>query len=190
MSYDELNSALNSDMALDDDVFEASSTQFPLAAPAAAHVPSPLQNVLEDAEVPELRLVTGKFPVTPLARLICAQAGLLLVPVLDKYRVAFVSLFRADRTFVADAYNKSPCAKEGMLAPDVVAKVPEVGKVTVVVLVIVPVNAKAPDIVKFPPTVMVLPVLATPVPPNAPVTTVNPAASEPLDKAPTVVMLD
>ena len=30
-----------------------------------AHVPSPRQNVLDDADVPELRLPTGKFPVTP-----------------------------------------------------------------------------------------------------------------------------
>src|SRR6185312_11821649 len=30
-----------------------------------AHAPSPLQNVDEDALVPELRLVTGKFPVIP-----------------------------------------------------------------------------------------------------------------------------
>lgn len=33
--------------------------------PADAHVPSPRQNVLLDAEVPELRLVTGRLPVTP-----------------------------------------------------------------------------------------------------------------------------
>lgn len=33
-----------------------------------AHVPSPLQNVLEDALVPLLRLVTGRFPVTPVER--------------------------------------------------------------------------------------------------------------------------
>ena len=32
-----------------------------------AHEPSPLQNVVDEAEVPELRFVTGKFPVTPLA---------------------------------------------------------------------------------------------------------------------------
>jgi hypothetical protein len=32
--------------------------------PAEAHVPSPLQNVEEEALVPEFRFVTGKFPVT------------------------------------------------------------------------------------------------------------------------------
>jgi len=30
----------------------------------AAHVPSPRQNVEEDAEVPEFRCVTARFPVT------------------------------------------------------------------------------------------------------------------------------
>jgi len=30
-----------------------------------AHEPSPRQNVLAEADVPELRLVTGRFPVTP-----------------------------------------------------------------------------------------------------------------------------
>jgi len=37
-------------------------------APAAAHVPSPRQKVDAEAEVPELRLVTGKFPVTPVVK--------------------------------------------------------------------------------------------------------------------------
>lgn len=46
-----------------------------------------------------------------------------------------------------------------------VAKVPEVGSVTVVFAVIVKVVVKAPEVVKFPPIVIVLFVLATPVPP-------------------------
>ncbi len=33
--------------------------------PAAAQEPSPRQNVLADADVPEFKLVTGRFPVTP-----------------------------------------------------------------------------------------------------------------------------
>jgi hypothetical protein len=33
-----------------------------------AHVPSPRQNVVADADVPPLRLVTGRFPVTPVDR--------------------------------------------------------------------------------------------------------------------------
>ena len=37
----------------------------PDAAAGVAHVPSPRQNVVEDALVPELRLVTGRLPVTP-----------------------------------------------------------------------------------------------------------------------------
>lgn len=36
--------------------------------PTDAQVPSPRQNVEEDAEVPELRLVTGRFPVTPVVK--------------------------------------------------------------------------------------------------------------------------
>jgi hypothetical protein len=37
-----------------------------------AHVPSPRQNVVPDAEVPEFRFVTGKLPVTWLARFMLA----------------------------------------------------------------------------------------------------------------------
>jgi len=44
-------------------------------AGGAAHVPSPLQNVLLDAEVPLLRLVTGKLPVTSADRLTAAKDG-------------------------------------------------------------------------------------------------------------------
>jgi hypothetical protein len=67
-------------------------------------------------------------------------------------------------------------------------KVPLVGKVTVVVLVKVPVKANAPLNVTLPPIVIVLPVFATPVPPRAPVTIVNPAARDPEDNAPTEVI--
>src|SRR4029077_1254563 len=49
-----------------------------------------------------------------------------------------------------------------------VANVPEVGNVTDVVFVIVNVESNAPDVVKLPPRVIVLLVLATPVPPLAP----------------------
>ena len=57
-------------------------------------------------------------------------------------------------------------------APANVATVPVVGKVNAVLLVVVNVVVCAPDVVKFPPNVMVLPVLATPVPPYCPATTV------------------
>jgi hypothetical protein len=36
--------------------------------PAAAQEPSPRQNVLADADVPEFKLVTGRFPVTPVVK--------------------------------------------------------------------------------------------------------------------------
>ena len=76
-----------------------------VSAPAAGadHVPSPRQNVDDEALVPLLRFVTGRLPVTPLARLICAQAGAFDVPVLERYRVAFVSLARDAKVFSADA---------------------------------------------------------------------------------------
>ena len=43
-------------------------------------MPSPRQNVVALAEVPELRLPTGRFPVTPFARLTWFQLGLFDVP--------------------------------------------------------------------------------------------------------------
>jgi nitric oxide synthase oxygenase domain/subunit len=54
---------------------------------------------------------------------------------------------------------------------EVVAKVPEVGKVTDVLPVIVKVDVKAPEVVKLPPKVIVEAPLFTPVPPYvAPIT--------------------
>lgn len=50
----------------------------------AAQDPSPRQKVELLADVPPLRFVTGRLSVTPLERLTCAHAGLLLVPVLDR----------------------------------------------------------------------------------------------------------
>jgi hypothetical protein len=47
----------------------------------------------------------------------------------------------------------------------VFTRVPVVGRVTEVLAVAVSVVVKAPEVVKFPPSVIVLPVLATPVPP-------------------------
>ncbi len=49
-----------------------------------------------------------------------------------------------------------------------VANVPDVGNVTDVAPVNVPVRSNAPEVVKFPPSVIVLPVLSTPVPPRVP----------------------
>ena len=47
---------------------------FPLPA-GVAHVPSPRQKVELDADVPELRFVTGKFPVTSALRLTAPNDG-------------------------------------------------------------------------------------------------------------------
>ena len=55
--------------------------------------------------------------------------------------------------------------------PANVAKVPVVGSVTLVAPVCVSVKSCAPESVSEPPKVMVLPVLATPVPPLAPIST-------------------
>ena len=55
--------------------------------------------------------------------------------------------------------------------PASVARVPAVGNVTDVLAVEVRVVVKAPDVVKFPPIVIVLPVLAIPVPPYCPLIT-------------------
>jgi hypothetical protein len=57
-------------------------------------------------------------------------------------------------------------------APAKVANVPEVGRVTEVVPLAVNVMPNAPLVVKFPPRVIVLPLLATPVPPYRPEITV------------------
>ena len=59
-----------------------------------------------DAFVPPL--ATGKIPVTPLVISICAQAGLLLVPVFDKYLVAVVFFANRAKVFAPEAYSKSP----------------------------------------------------------------------------------
>lgn len=108
------------------------------------------------------------MPVTPFDRSTCSQAGLLLVPVFERYRVALAFLARAERTLVADPYRRSPCATDGMLAPPVVASVPLVGNVTEVAPVIVNVVSNAPEVVRLPPSVIASPVFATPVPPRAP----------------------
>src|ERR1700740_1427190 len=47
----------------------AETTETEVTVPVLAHVPSPRQNVELDAPVPLLRLVTGRLPVTCVARL-------------------------------------------------------------------------------------------------------------------------
>ena len=56
--------------------------------------------------------------------------------------------------------------------PAKVARVPVTGSVNVVLAVVVSVVVCAPEVVKLPPIVIVLPVFATPVPPYAPATAV------------------
>ena len=72
--------------------------------------------------------------------------------------------------------------------PARVASVPVVGRVTVVVPVAVSVVANAPEVVKFPPKVMVLPELATPVPPYRPA--ITEPFQVPVATVPRVVIVD
>lgn len=60
-------------------------------------------------------LAMGNVPVTPLVKSICAQAGLLLAPVLDKYRVALVSFAKNAVVPAPLWYGTEPCAPEAML---------------------------------------------------------------------------
>ena len=69
--------------------------------------------------------------------------------------------------------------------PAKVANVPVVGRVTLVAAVVVKVVANAPEVVKLPPSVMVLPELLTPVPPYCP--EINDPFHVPLVTVPTVV---
>ena len=73
-------------------------------------------------------------------------------------------------------------------APAKVERVPVSGRVMLVVAVVVRVVAWAPEVVKLPPNVMVLPLLSTPVPPYWPVITVP--FHVPVVIVPRVVMLD
>ena len=73
-------------------------------------------------------------------------------------------------------------------APANVANVPVVGNVTLVVAVDVNVVAKAPLVVKLPPSVIVLPLLFTPVPPYCPATAVP--CQVPVPIVPTLVKLE
>ena len=77
----------------------------------------------------------------------------------------------------ADGVPKLGVVKTGLVnvllvnvsVPVNVANVPDTGKVTAVFAVVVNAVLKAPEVVKLPPKVIVLPVLATPVPPFAPI---------------------
>jgi hypothetical protein len=112
-------------------------------------LPEPVEVV---TPVPPLR--TGKVPVTPVVRGRPVQ----LVNVPDegvpKTGVVNVGLVRVLLVRVSVPAN--------------VDNVPVVGKVMAVVAVAVRVVAKAPDVVRLPPSVIVLLVFATPVPPLAP----------------------
>ena len=58
-------------------VAPAVAVGFAAVAPlGVAQVPSPRQNVVLEAEVPELRFVVGRFPVTSVVRLTALKLGL------------------------------------------------------------------------------------------------------------------
>jgi hypothetical protein len=112
-------------------------------------LPVPVEDV-----TPVPPLATGKVPVTPVVRGRPVQ----LVNVPDegvpKTGVVSVGLVRVLLVRVSVPAN--------------VDNVPVVGKVMAVVAVAVRVVVKAPDVVRLPPSVIVLLVFATPVPPLAP----------------------
>ena len=99
-------------------------------------------------------LATGKVPVTPVVKGNPVQ--LVKVPEDGVPKTGVVSVGLVSVLLVS------------VSVPAKVAKVPVVGRVTVVVLVAVRVVANAPEVVRLPPSVIVLLVLATPVPPFAP----------------------
>jgi hypothetical protein len=68
---------------------------------AAAHEPSPRQNVVEPAPVPLFKFPTGRLPVTPFDKSTCAHAGMFDAPVFDKYRVAEALVASFDNVFAA-----------------------------------------------------------------------------------------
>ena len=99
-------------------------------------------------------LAPGKIPVTPVVK--GKPVALVKVPEAGVPKTGAVMIGLVKVLLV----NVSVPAK--------VAKVPVVGRVTVVAAVAVNVVAKAPEVVKFPPKVIVLVPLSTPVPPLAP----------------------
>lgn len=78
---------------------------------------------------------------------------------------------KAVGTPLAPPYIMAPCVDIGLLN-----RVPEVGKVMLVVPVVVNVIGLAPEVVRLPPRVMVLLPLFTPVPPLVPVKTPDTSA--------------
>ena len=80
------------------------------AAGTEAQVPSPLQNVLEEAEVPEFRCATLRFPATSFARLTAAQ---LAFPCHTVFAVAPVPLLR----FVTGRFPPTPPAPPAHAKP-------------------------------------------------------------------------
>ena len=109
-------------------------------------------NVVEVVPVPPLAI--GKVPVTPVVR--GKPKQLVKVPEEGVPKTGVVSVGLVSVLLVR------------VSAPAKVANVPVVGNVTEVRAVEVNVVAKAPEVVKLPPSVIVLPVFATPVPPLAP----------------------
>ena len=113
--------------------------------------------VVEVVPVPPLAI--GKVPVTPVVR--GKPVQLVKVPEegVPKTGVVSVGLLSVGLVSVLLV---------SVSVPAKVASVPVVGNVTEVRAVEVNVVANAPEVVKLPPSVIVLPVFATPVPPLAP----------------------
>jgi hypothetical protein len=115
---------------------------------AAAQVPSPRQNVVAEADVPLLRLPTGRLPVTPVVS--GSPVALVNTPLAGVPSAGVVSVGDVNVLLVK------------VSEPAKVARVPVVGSVTFVVPVKVLVYAKLPE-----PVTVIAALFETPVPPLA-----------------------
>lgn len=106
----------------------------PLAPPAVAQVPSPLQKVEDDAPVPLFKFPTGRFPVTPpfaeLARLIggisadtnARNVGATADPVVGPAKTAFADCVRRDKEPVPPRETVTPLELNTVPSPSIVTE--------------------------------------------------------------------
>jgi hypothetical protein len=135
-----------------------------LVAVVALPVRAPT-NVVEVTEVKPAKVVElapNEIEVEPIVTAELARLALLIPAVPERLALTNPEIVLEPAAIVLFV-SVSALAK--------VANVPEVGKVTEVVPLAVNVTANAPLVVKFPPRVIVLPLLATPVPPYRPAIT-------------------
>ena len=91
-------------------------TGVPRVKPAAPQAPSPRQNVVADAEVPEFRFVTGKFPVTPVVS--GNPVALVSTKVVGVPRFGVVSTGLVNVLFVSVSVLVAVTTLVGVMIPD------------------------------------------------------------------------